>query len=312
MTLFSKVIFNDEPADGWLPWGAFAPVLAFVLFNIPLIAVMIGIMKPLGFVDENIDPTGPIGMAFMLFGAFGLAGCLFVLWVKYVERRPFSSVGLRGANPLRTFARGHLIGIGLMLVIITTIWAFGGYTVGSIAPALTSPIGLFHITLLLLGFAVQSSIEEFVFRGWLLSVLTRRFNLLAAILVSSTLFMFMHFNPEAPLTDHISVYAFSFFACAWVVKTGNIWGVMGWHAGWNWITAVGFEVPVTGLDVGTPALIAQLAPIGSDFLTGGEMGPEGSIITQIVLVLATIVVILGPQTLRQLKELNRETSSGTY
>jgi len=294
MMLFSKAIFNDAPAKGWLPWGVFAPILAFFLFNIPLIAVIMGVMKPLGFVDENIDPNGPIGMAFMLFGAFGLAGVLFFLWVKYVEKRPLSSVGLRGVTPVKTFMCGHMVGIGLMLVIVTGIGMFGGYSAGSIAPALTSPIGLFHIMLLLVGFAVQSSIEEFVFRGWLLSVLTRKFNLLTAILVSSILFMLMHFDPKAPWTDNIGVLVFSFFACAWVVKTGNIWGVMGWHAGWNWITAVGFEVPVTGLDVGTPALLVQLTPVGNELLTGGNMGPEGSIITHVVLILATLYWLRRP------------------
>ena len=288
MTLFSKAIFNDEPAKGWLPWGVFAPILTFFLFNLALIGVMIGIMKPLGFVDENIDPSGPIGMAFMLFGAFGFAGFLFFLWVKFVERRPFSSVGLRGANALAIFVRGHLTGIGLMLVIVAGIWAFGGYQMGSIAPALASPVGLFHIALLLVGFAVQSSIEEFVFRGWLLSALTRKFNLLTAILVSSILFMLMHFDPSNPFFDNLMTILFSFFACAWVIKTGNIWGVMGWHAGWNWITATGFELPVTGLVTDTPALLVQLTPVGSDILTGGKMGPEGSIVTSIVLILATL------------------------
>jgi len=302
MALLSKAIFNDAPAKGWLPWGVLAPFLTFFLFNVALIGVMIGIMKPLGFVDEKIEPTGPIGMAFMLFGAFGFAGFLFYLWVKFVEKRPFSSVGLRGANAFKTFVGGHLVGVGLMLVIVTGIWVFGGYTVGDIVPALSSPIGLFHITLLLLGFAVQSSIEEFVFRGWLLSVLTRKFNLLTAILVSSTLFMLMHFNPEAPWEDYIGIFAFSFFACAWVVKTGNIWGVMGWHAGWNWITATGFEVPVTGLDVGTPALLVQLTPVGNPLLTGGELGPEGSIITHIVLILATAAILLLPSNAPQKRE----------
>jgi hypothetical protein len=52
---------------------------------------------------------------------------------------------------------------------------------------------------------------------------------------------------------------------------------MGWHAGWNWLLAVGFEVPVTGLNAGLPALLVQLNPKGSALLNGGAQGPEGSL-----------------------------------
>jgi hypothetical protein len=75
----------------------------------------------------------------------------------------------------------------------------------------------------------------------------------------------------------LSSFLFSVFACAWALRTGQIWGVMGWHAGWNWLLAVGFEVPVTGLNAGLPALLVQLVPRGPALLTGGSQGPEGSL-----------------------------------
>jgi hypothetical protein len=53
---------------------------------------------------------------------------------------------------------------------------------------------------------------------------------------------------------------------------------MGWHAGWNWFLATGFELPVTGIDAGVPALIVKLIPQGPDVLTGGGEGPEASAI----------------------------------
>lgn len=294
MTLFTKSIFSDEPARGWLPWGVLAPILTFFMFNLALIGVILGILRPLGYVDESLDPVGPIGLAMMLFFAFGLAGAVFAAWVKFVEKRSLASVGLQGRKALKTFLGGHLIGVLLMSGTVLGIWAFGGYTVGDIAPALTSPIGLFHIGLLLVGFALQSSVEEFVFRGWLLSVLTRKFNLLAAVIVSSLLFTLMHFNPASPPQDHVMTMLFSFFACAWVIRTSNVWGAMGWHSGWNWIGATGFEVPITGLKSDTPALFVQLTPSGSDFLTGGKIGPEGSIICLTLLAVATLYVWFKP------------------
>jgi hypothetical protein len=72
-------------------------------------------------------------------------------------------------------------------------------------------------------------------------------------------------------------------ASCWVICTGNVWGVMGWHGGWNWLLAVGFELRVTALDAHLPGLLVKLAPVGPDNLTGGIERPEGSIVCILVL-----------------------------
>ncbi len=288
MDLLSKYIFTDTEHRGWLPWGALAPVLALVMIAAPLIITGEFILAPMGLVDANQEPIGTYGLLGLLLVSFGAVGVVFVAWIKGVERRPFATVGLIAPDGWRQFWRGYGIGIGMTVAVVLAISIAGGYTTGTIAPALMSPIALVQISLLLVGFALQSSVEEFVFRGWLLSVLTRKFNLLAAVLVSSLLFAFMHFNPANPWYDNMNTLAFGLFACAWVMRTGNIWGVMGWHAGWNWFTAVGFDVPITGLESGTPALLVELVPTGPHWLNGAGTGPEGSVFCTLALVLGTL------------------------
>lgn len=295
MNLLSKTIFSDELAKGWIPWGILAPVLALFLVVLPLIASDILVLQPLGLIDAESEPIGPYGVFGLLTISFGAVGVLFIAWTKLVERRSLASIGLTPVNRLRTFIAGHAVGIGMMTFVVAVIWIVGGYEAGAIAPALGSSVALFQIMLLLFGFALQSSVEEFIFRGWLMSVLTRKFNLLAAVVISSALFCLMHFNPANPWHDNINTMVFALFASFWVIKTGNIWGVMGWHAGWNWFTAIGFEVPITGLDTGTPALVAQLTPIGESWLTGGLMGPEGSFICTFVLAVGTLYWLLKKQ-----------------
>jgi hypothetical protein len=73
---------------------------------------------------------------------------------------------------------------------------------------------------------------------------------------------------------------------------------MGWHAGWNWLLAVGFEVPVTGLDAKMPALLVKLVPQGSAYLTGGTQGPEGSVLCGLFFVVGTAVLLLRDQVPR--------------
>jgi uncharacterized protein len=132
--------------------------------------------------------------------------------------------------------------------------------------------------LLLFTFALQASVEELLFRGWLMSVLVKKFNVPVAVIVSSALFSLMHFNPRTHWLVSVGTFLFALFACTWVLRTRNVLGIMGWHAGWNWLLAIGFGLPVTGIDVGLPALLLDFQASGPDWLTGGAQGPEASIV----------------------------------
>jgi len=159
----------------------------------------------------------------------------------------------------------------------------GGLTASGYAPAFASVSSLASIALLLMGFVVQSGTEELLFRGWMLSAVAAKFGTPAGIVVSSLVFTFLHFDSTAPVLFFVNVFLFAVFACAWALRTGNIWGVMGWHAGWNWLLGVVFGLRVTGLDTHMPALLVNLAQSGPIFLTGGAQGCEGSVVCTAVL-----------------------------
>jgi len=153
-------------------------------------------------------------------------------------------------------------------------------------PAWRSPVSLLQIGLLLAGFIFQAGVEEVIFRGWMLSAVARKTPVAVAVLLVSLVFCFLHFSPHQPLLVMLSTFLYSLFACAWALRTGNIWGVMGWHAGWNALLATGFELPVTGMDAHMPALLVALRPYGPDALTGGAQGPEGSYLCSVFLMAA--------------------------
>ncbi|MCU0886266.1 MAG: CPBP family intramembrane metalloprotease [Beijerinckiaceae bacterium] len=212
----------------------------------------------------------------MSFTAMGLA---VAGWVRWVEKRSLASAGLCGEKRLKRFVAGLAIGVAMMGAIVAAIALAGGYRVADLAPAFASPAALGWIALLLAGFIVQSGVEEFVFRGWLFSAVMRRWNMTAAFILSSAAFTFVHFSPRATLPEVVMTFAFAIFACIWVRHSNAIWGVMGWHAGWNWFGGTGFDVPITGMDTGLPALVAKMVPVGPAWLTGGGEGPEGSVFT---------------------------------
>ena len=89
-----------------------------------------------------------------------------------------------------------------------------------------------------------------------------------------------------PVTSSIGGAARGSLFAVPVLRSGNLWGAMGWHAGWNWWLATAFELPVTGIDAHLPALVVALRPLGPDALTGGAEGPEGSVLCSAVFAMA--------------------------
>lgn len=286
----TQMIFSDETPKGWIPPSIAAPFICIFLVAISMLPGDLGLTY-LGFTEPMGAPRGPLGFCLMLASFIAMALAVFG-WVRWVEKRSLASVGLCGEQRLKKFLTGLAVGIAMMGAIVAAIAFSGGYRVADLAPAFASPAALGWIALLLAGFTVQASVEEFVFRGWLFSTIMRRWNMTAAFILSSAAFTFVHFSPRATLLPLVTTFIFAIFACAWVRRSNSIWGVMGWHVGWNWFGGTGFDVPITGLDTGLPALVVKLVPVGPAWLNGAGEGPEGSIFTAALLTAASLGLLL--------------------
>lgn len=296
-----QTIFSPEPHRGWLPWAWLSPIVCILLVGFSSVPLDFG-LEWLGLVDAKGAPLSSFGFCLFLLLPFVAMGSAVWAWSRFVERRDLPTLGLTGAHPLRNHFAGLMVGIGMMALAIISIWVAGGYVSEDVLPAFSYPASLFWIAILLACFVFQSGVEEFIFRGWLLSTATRRWNLVAGFIASSTAFTFLHFSPHQPVREIVMSFTFGLFACAWAWRAGSIWGVMGWHAGWNWFAGVGFAVPITGFDLHLPALLVQLVPVGPADLTGGPAGPESSLLTIGMLAVATLLLLLWP---RQLAEKSR-------
>lgn len=286
----TQMIFSDEPAKGWIAPSIAAPFICIFMLIISMLPGDLSLAN-LGFTDARGEPQSPVGFFLMLvsFIALGLA---VAGWIRWVEKRSLASAGLCGQQGFRKFVVGLAVGIAMMGAIVAAIALSGGYRVADLFPAFASPAAVGWIALLLAGFVVQASVEEFVFRGWLFSTVMRRWNMTAAFILSSAAFTFVHLSPTATPLPLVMTFVFAIFACAWVRYSNSIWGVMGWHVGWNWFGGTGFDVPITGLDTGLPALVVKMEPVGSAYLNGGGEGPEGSLFTLALLVAGSIILLL--------------------
>nr|WP_294846956.1 CPBP family intramembrane glutamic endopeptidase [uncultured Sphingomonas sp.] len=290
----TQTIFSPEPHRGWLPPAWIAPLICILLVALSSVPLDYS-LQWMGLVDATGRPQSTVEFFPALVVPFAGMGAAVWAWSRFVERRSLATMGLTGTRRLHKYLTGMAIGVGMVALAVMLIWIAGGYVSGAILPAFASPTSLFLIAILLVCFAFQSGVEEFIFRGWLLSAATRRWNLVAGFIASSAAFTFLHFSPHQPVREIIMAFTFGLFMCAWAWRAGSIWGVMGWHAGWNWFTGVGFAVPITGLDLQLPALLVQLTPTGPAMLTGGHAGPESGVLTICMLAAATLLLLVWPR-----------------
>jgi hypothetical protein len=288
-----RSLYSADTAKGWMPWGILVPFL--IVFFVVLTGLGPEIaMEKAGLLGADDNPNGLVSFILFLTIPFGLLGLAVLGWIRFVERRSFASAGLVADRSLRRFLMGHLTGVGMASAIVAGIWLAGGFQAGAIAPAFQSPMALAAIAALCASFVLQSSVEEFVFRGWALSAIPPKFGIVLAVILSSAAFLLLHSGRGAAPLVYLNTGLFALFACVWAIRRGQVWGVMGWHSGWNWILAVGFESRVTGIEAHVPALFLQMRSIGPDMLTGGTDGPEGSIACAAVLIAGILRLAIRP------------------
>lgn len=282
-------------------WTAAAIALCLVF----MIGGQVGALYPaiaLGFVSPGGGADGWPQLAYELVAAFGLGSVLVLLWAWLFERRGPATLGLNAKGPMR-FLRGYLLGLAFLLTVIGVIWAAGGYVVEGAGAFGSAAVGaaLLPIGVLLLGFIIQGSSEELLFRGWLMQLIASRHGLWIAVIANSALFALAHAGNIEPskelLVGLANIVLFGLFISLYAVREGSLWGVCGWHAAWNWLLGLGFGLEVSGMKIDSLPLITDLAaaPGAVWWLTGGAFGPEASVVATAVLLIGTVVLAMrGP------------------
>lgn len=253
------------------------------LATVPLFLALRNI--PLFFNNKDL-----LSLLITLF-SFAFISLLVFFRVKVIEKRSFSSIGFNKNNWLKKYSLGFLIGLAMMSIIVLILFPFGYITVekNPIQPVGISAIA--SVLVILLGWIIQGATEEIVTRGWLLNVLSTKYNIGVGLLISSTLFGIMHLtNPNVNYIAVINIILVGLFYGLYVIKTNDLWAVCGMHSAWNFAQGNIFGFKVSGLDVSVGSLI-DLNLVGSDFVTGGIFGPEAGITVTFIL-LASIGILL--------------------
>ncbi len=228
----------------------------------------------------------------LLINLFSFAFISLVVFfrVKVIEKRNLSFIGFNKNNWLKKYLLGFSIGIIMMGIIVLILLQFGYITIEKNP---LQPVGIASISsilVILLGWIIQGATEEIVTRGWLLNVLSTKYNIVFGLSISSTLFGLMHLaNPNVNYIAVINIILVGIFYGLYVIKTNDLWAVCGMHSAWNFAQGNIFGFEVSGLNVSVGSLI-DLNLVGNDFVTGGIFGPEAGIVATFVLLLSIVIL----------------------
>ena len=131
---------------------------------------------------------------------------------------------------------------------------------------------------------IVSFYEELVFRGYILNNLLASFGKWPALLVSALLFALAHgANPGYSIIAFINIFLAGILLGVNYIYTKNLWFAILLHFSWNF-----FQGPILGYEVSGLNLqsLFQHEIHGSDWLSGGKFGFEGSVLASLLYVLA--------------------------
>jgi uncharacterized protein len=201
-----------------------------------------------------------------------------------IEKRPFYAYGVGWKDAFgRLFWQGALWGLAFEGVEMAAIYAFGGFTFGTLA--LTGTDLLKYAILWAIAFALVGMFEEFLFRGYAQFTLASGVGFWSAAVVLSAVFGAGHLsNPGEGWVGALSVFLFGMFACFTLRRTGNLWFAIGLHASGDYAETFIFSVPDSGILATGHLLNSSLH--GPRWLAGGSIGPEGSLMCFVVFAIA--------------------------
>ncbi len=208
--------------------------------------------------------------------------------MSLIEHRPPGVYGLPASSAFgKLFWQGSLIGLIEISALMALIAVFDGYSFGTLALHGSDILrwaivwGIF--------FVFVGLFEEFLFRGYTQFTLADGIGFWPAAILLSGSFGYVHLkNPgEGPIGAAAVVMIGLVFALT-LRRTGNLWLAVGWHASFDFGETFLYSVPNSGMVFDGHLSNAFLH--GPKWLTGGTVGPEGSVFSFLTMALLALVV----------------------
>ncbi len=256
-------------------------IIGVILFYV--VQTIAGI--PLFLAMKYLMPGEP-GATYATLFSFAITTIVTIFFVKYMYKRPAESLGFHREGLIKNYVGGLLIGAGLL-----TFTLIASKVMGIITIEFNSAVNWTVVFIMFIGFVIQGMTEEVICRGYVQNTLRIRWGLVVTMIIQSAFFAGLHsLNNGMKLMPVINLFLFAAFIGILFYYNDNLWMASGIHTIWNFM-----QGPIMGIEVSGqvfPSTVFKSTFTGSDFLSGGSFGMEGSIFTTIAMVVGIIIVYL--------------------
>lgn len=257
----------------------FTVVIIFLLMQIPGV-----IFAPLfsNVILGNYNPD-----YFLLFNLFLtiFVAILGYLFARKYQKRNKESLGL--VKNSKNYLKGILIGLLMILsvVLLLKISGFSTFTIN------ISQVSLPIFVLFILGWAIQGFEEELITRSILMNYFAVNNGVMGGIVINSLIFAILHLgNPAFGILPFINIMLIGIVFSLLFYISDDIFLPAAAHSFWNFSQGNIFGIEVSGMDeISNTILKTKL--MGSDLISGGAFGFEGSIFVTIVEIIMIFVII---------------------
>jgi len=212
---------------------------------------------------------------------------LLASWIMgRLESRNIATYGLPWRRMFRLqFWQGVFVGFASITVLLVVMRGFGVFHFAGIAlhGADVSKWGILYAFV----FVLVGLREEFRDRGYALFTLSTGVGFWPAALISAAYFGYSHHtNSGENWIGLCNAGVFGLFACLLLRRTGDLWMPIGAHMAFDWGETYFYGVADSGHVA--PGHLLNTSSSGPVWLSGGTVGPEGSLLCTAVLVIAAV------------------------
>ncbi|MGN0476828.1 MAG: lysostaphin resistance A-like protein [Ruminococcus sp.] len=222
------------------------------------------------------------------YGYIVMTGVALLYW-KLIEKKPLSEMGL--TKRFGNYFIGIIIGIILLAFSVFAIVLTGNIEYKGIF----ENADILMIILLFGGFIIQGATEEILCRGVVFHSLKEKTSLAVAMDISTLMFVIPHLSSLFDggviygVFGVINLLLISTIFSLLTIRFKSIWAACGLHSFWNAILFCILGLNLSGKEE-TVTAIFNMQSVGNNIWNGGAYGIEASIITTVVLALATALI----------------------
>jgi membrane protease YdiL (CAAX protease family) len=213
---------------------------------------------------------------------------LLASWIMAkIEGRTLADYGLPAREAFGgKFWQGTLIGFASITALLVAMRLVRVFYFGTIAlhrAEVVKYAALWGLAFLMVGF-----LEEFLFRGYALFTGATGITFWPAVILSSILFGYVHHgNSGENWLGAFNAGAVGFLFCLILRRTGSLWMGIGFHSAWDWGETYFYGVADSGQVA--PGHLFNPSFSGPAWLTGGTVGPEGSWLCLVLIVILCVI-----------------------